>query len=402
MKFPFFRRQSSTAAKEKKSVKRVPSESGSTSSESREEDAFTQNQSRQNKPAISLNPRDLSLEERWSPERVKAVNELWNLNNEQQAKLLELKRRLADIDHWKNDAYEVIRFLLEKRGSVDRAEALFRRVYEWRMENNIDTILDDYQISPLFNYFPIATLQGVDHDGDPIHLERPGAADCLNLFHRLGPNEVYQMAVYMREMDTDPQNSSWHASYLEQSGRPVKYFTIVIDLDGLSRNHMRPAMMAVLGRVLLMSQDHYPHFAKKILLLRAPRIFKLVWSIAQHFVHESVKKLISFSTQQDYLEVIDQHMDRSVMPACICPVEGRGRAIVGFENVKLEGGQLPPSDLTDAEIEQQLVLERQLCLQEQSTCVVRVATQPLAKGYLAERHHDDVVLYLKTPMDATK
>lgn len=229
----------------------------------------------------------LSLEHRWSSARVEKTIQLWKLTQEQQAKLMELKRRVSDIDHWKNDPHELVRFLLEKRGNVDRAESLFRRVYQWRMENNIDTIVKDYKVSPLFNYFPIATLQGVDHDGDPIHLERPGAADCVALCQRLSAQDIYQMTVCMREIDTDPHQSPWYEEYEKQQGHPMKQFTIVVDLEGLSRNHMRPYMVPIFGRCLLLSQNQYPYFAKKIILLRAPRIFKVFWSLTQHFVHAS-------------------------------------------------------------------------------------------------------------------
>jgi CRAL/TRIO domain len=208
-------------------------------------------------------------------------------------------------------------------------------------------------------------------------------------YHRLGPEEIYQMAVYMQEMDTNPHNSPWHGRYEQEQSRSVKHFTVVIDLEGLNWNHMRPCMIDILGRVLLMSQNNYPFFAKGIILLRAPRIFKLVWSLAHPFVHDSVKKLIVFSTEHEYLEVIDRYMDRRVLPACICPAEGRGEGTLGFEKVKMEGGQLPSLELTDATIEELLEKDRTvLCSREHQATTkterLHVYTQSITIGFLLE------------------
>lgn len=289
----------------------------------------------------------MTLEERWSDDNFAKVAKLWQLTPEAQTKLLNLKARIADIDHWKNEPHEVVRFLKEHRGNLKKAEQCFRRDHKWRLDHNIDQLLETYRISPLFNYFPIAVLKGLDHDGDPIHLERPGAADCWSFYQRLGPEEIYQMAVYMRELET---RGAWHNGYEQQQGRPVKQFTILVDLEGLNANHMRAGLIPLLGRVLAVSQEQYPFFAKRVIILRAPRIFRVLWSIAQHFVHDSVKKLIVFSTPQDYLEVLDQYMDRSVLPPSICPDEGQGCGTVGFEKVRFEGGELPPPEMTDAEL----------------------------------------------------
>lgn len=334
--------------------------------------------------------RSLSLSERWSEERVERVRQLWDLTPEQVDKLLVLRDRVADLDYWKNDPYEAIRFLREKRDSVDRAETLFRKVYKWRMDNNIDNILDEYKISPIFNYFPIVTLKGRDHDGDPIHLERPAAADCWAFHQRLGSEEIYKMALFMREMDS---RGPWHKTFEEEYGYPVRNFTIIIDLQGLSHNHLRPALIAVLGRVLLMSQNQYPFFAKRVIMLRAPRLFKVAWSLAHHFLHDSVKELIVFSTQQDYLQVLDRYMDRSVLPNCICP-GGQGQGTLGYEKVKMEGGK-PPCHLTDAEID--MLLEEELqhkrsVLVQQESAPVGVTAQPIVRGCFSDSHAGEVVL----------
>ena len=78
------------------------------------------------------------------------------------------------------------------------------------------------------------------------------------------------------------------------------------------------------------------------------------------------------------------------MPGCICPEEGQGRAALGFERVKMEGGKLPSADLTDEEIVQQLDSERR-DIPVQSDWI-NVTTQPIARGFLPDERGDNVVL----------
>lgn len=296
------------------------------------------------------NKQNMTTEERWSDKHLQRVNEMWELTQEEQDRLLDLKQCIADIDYWKNDPYEVVRFLKEVQCNVTKAERLFRADHKWRTENKIDALLDAYQPPPISKYFPIATLKGCDVDGDPIHVQRPGAADVWGLFQRLGEEETYNLAVYYREMDL---RGPWHQKYEQEHGRPVKYFTVILDLEGLSKDHAKTSMIPLTKRVLEMAQQRYPSIAKRVIVLRAPRIFRYMWAVAQHFIQDNVKELIVFTNPDNYLEVLDKYVDRSVLPPCICE-GGQGEATIGFENVRFEGGKLPPAEWTDSQLLQHL------------------------------------------------
>lgn len=296
------------------------------------------------------NKQSMTTEERWNYQHLHKVTEMWELTGEKQDKLLDLKHRIADIDYWKNDPYQVIRFLKEVQYNATKAEELFRADHKWRTENDIDSLLDTYHPPLITKYFPIATLKGCDLEGDPIHVQRPGAADVWGIFQRLGEDETYNLAVYYRDMDL---RGPWHQKYEEEHGHPVKHFTVILDLEGLSKDHARASMIPLTKRVLEMAQQRYPSIAKRIIVLRAPRIFRLMWAVAQNFVQDNVKDLIVFTNPDNYLEVLDKYVDRSVLPPCLCE-GGRGEATIGFENVRFEGGKLPPAEWTDSQLLQHL------------------------------------------------
>jgi hypothetical protein len=96
--------------------------------------------------------------------------QLWKLTQDEQDKMMDLKMRLRDVDYWKNDPYEVIRFLKECQGDVPATEQKFRGMVAWRRSEDIDDLLPSYQPDRFVRYFPSVVLEGVDHENDPIVL----------------------------------------------------------------------------------------------------------------------------------------------------------------------------------------------------------------------------------------
>lgn len=87
--------------------------------------------------------RSMTLEERWRSARFHDMVKLWNLSDEDASKMQELQEQIKDIDHWKNDPYEVIRYYTECKGHVPNVEKMFRHMVWWRMVHDIDSISND-------------------------------------------------------------------------------------------------------------------------------------------------------------------------------------------------------------------------------------------------------------------
>jgi hypothetical protein len=116
------RQEGRSLLKKLEEVDRAPSYSGSTQSDSGVEIPLEPADNEETRRSY-INPQCLSLAARWSTNRVNKAKRLLSYTPEEHFKLLELKHRISDIDHWKSDPFEAARFLLEKRGNVDRAEA---------------------------------------------------------------------------------------------------------------------------------------------------------------------------------------------------------------------------------------------------------------------------------------
>jgi hypothetical protein len=306
-----------------------------------------------------------SVAERWNEANFAEMVRCWKFTADQQAKMKELQHMLGDISHWKNDPFEVARYLVEYGYNVNKAASMFRNMVEWRIEEQVDDFLVSYGTPPLLfqQYLPLYMLRDLDHDGDPISVVRLGAMDAWGLYQTSGGDNTTGQALedYMRfvqELSTTrylptvaagyPPQWNWQTTYYEGHPRHARrkrltQCTMVVDLQGLNRRqHLRPALFGVLQRIARIAQDMYAGHGKRILILRAPAIFKVGWAVAKHFFDAHIQQLITFATCEDYLEVCAQYMDVRALPACINPISGQGQPMPGyFEHVTMESGPVP-------------------------------------------------------------
>lgn len=290
----------------------------------------------------------------WSDDNLRQVVELWKLTEEEQSNMRELQTELADIQHWKNDPFEVVRYFREYR-SVKKASHMFRRMVEWRIEEKIDTFLETYGDPPkLFHYLPTFLCEGLDREGDPIYVERTGASDPYGLVCAYGGIEpLADYTEFIREMTTTrnphrkPGEYCWQRDYYEPlMGRRMTQFTVIMDMEGLNPRHLRGGLLGLLKRMARISQDMYAGFGKRVIILRAPSIFQWGWNkVVKHFFDEHIRNIIVFSSADDYLDVLDQYVDLKVLPECLAPGHGTGQAMPGyFQKIHLEGGMVPKQE----------------------------------------------------------
>lgn len=306
---------------------------------------------------------------RWSDEQLEEVRDLWNLTEVAQLRLRQLGGALRDVDHWKNDPFEAVRFLNEFGKDKDNAhiEKIFRNMIQWRIDNDMDTFMATYKQPPsLYTYSPLLILQGLDRDGDPVFLQRHGAADIWGLYQRTGPEEMLKFNLFLTELISTrrhlehydrnnnnatigvPEALQWQIRHYESvSGHRLRKYTILLDLEGLNaRQHFRPNMLfSVCKESARIGQVYYPGYAKRNIVIRAPKAFRMIWNVVQNFFHKRALDLFVFVTDDDYASVLDKYVAREHLPAVVDPEQGNGKAMPGyFETVRMEGGKLPPKE----------------------------------------------------------
>ena len=280
----------------------------------------------------------MPIDNSWSEANIDATTTLWELTESERKDFLELRDCLKDVSHWKNCPDTVVRFMRARPGDVPGAEELFRAMIQWRLDNKVDTILEDYTPpQQLMDYYPGAVLKGRDKDGDPVYVGRLGVTDGVGLLERFGEEEMIKHAIWIRELAT---RGKWVEDFEKETGKPIRRSTLVEDLHGLSRRVLSTKMLTFYGKLMRLDQDNYCESCKKLIIIRAPTVFRMAWSLAKHFFDAGVVKKMIFTGSSDYLDVLDKYMDREILPAVMC-AEGKGDVLEGMPS-RFEGGLLPP------------------------------------------------------------
>jgi hypothetical protein len=275
----------------------------------------------------------------WNVDSVKYTAIVWNLSKSEQSDLEVLGQRLKDVDHHKNVPLEVIRFLRKERGNVDAAEASFRKMIAWRLENKVDTILQWYQPPKLIlQYYAGAVLQGFDRSGEPVYLERTGVIDQAGMLRKFGRKECMLHAIWMREMVV-----AWARNYEQTHRRKIGNLTIISDAYGLpiwqcmtNRN-----VISVFKDMMKLDQDYYPEGPGKIFIIRVPVLFEMLWKVIRHFFPSRDLQKMVICSCSDYKSILSEHMDLSILPESVLPAIGKGKADERWPT-DFVGGTLPP------------------------------------------------------------
>lgn len=268
-------------------------------------------------------------ETQWTPQNVRECVELWDLSPKETLMLTTLRDSLTDLQHPKNNPYEVVRFLKEFGDDVSTVERKFRKMIEWRLKHNVDSILIQHKDKPpkIQESFPAGVLEGVDNDGDPIHLERTGSADATGIHAKFGLKAMYHHAIWLREIQS---HGRWHREYEKAHGHPIKQFTVVLDMGGLSVKSMSPSLVALGQKVGRLVQDYYPGYTKRVIFLNSPSVFRFAFNRLTPFLSKKMKEKIVFLDKDPSFEQIGQYLDVRLLPKELCPGKGQGRSVAEF------------------------------------------------------------------------
>jgi len=336
----------------------------------------------------------------WGEANMREIRRAWDLSPEQEENLMDLKQRLSDIDHFKNEPETVLKFMIAPTG-FHAAEGLFRKMIAWRLKNNVDTILQDFRPPQAVLESVHATiLDGADKDGDVIFCERGGAMDAGKILRDLGKEQAIKCGIWIRELHT---RGAWVDDFEKRKGSKIKAVTVVYDLKGLSSKHLNPKVLDLFGELMHLTMDYYPGPFKRIIVCRAPSLFPYVWAIVKNFLRKSARDKMIFPSGKSYLSVLDQYIDRHVLPECIAE-GGCGGSAVGLPNIIGDNSPNPWWDAhsplptgssdrrkanktssLDGRSELTETDECSMTSEEGSTGGVFVSSSPIVKGYWEER-----------------
>ncbi|KAK3799926.1 hypothetical protein RRG08_003008 [Elysia crispata] len=231
-----------------------------------------------------------------------------NLSDTQAALLAEFKERVKDISKPEYDDYFFTRWLRARNFDLKKSEAMLRNHIEWRAQNNVDSILQDFKPPEVVEKYYTGGLFGQDKQGALIWIEPAGFIDLRGILMSVKKQDVIKSKIWLLE----------HIYLLfekksKEQNRRVDQMVIIFDLYKFGMKHLWKPGMDVFTDILTVFEDHYPETLKKTFVINAPRIFPIAYSAIRPFLSEETQRKVAI-LGPSYKEILAEHIDADQLP----------------------------------------------------------------------------------------
>ncbi|XP_058451749.1 protein real-time isoform X2 [Malaya genurostris] len=226
---------------------------------------------------------------------------LGHLTPLQESQLVQFRKKIEEsTDHHAPDFQTLLRFLRARDFSIDKAANMLQESLQWREEHRIDRILSEYKTPVVVEkYFP-GGWHHHDKDGRPLYILRLGNMDVKGLLKSVGEDELLKLTLHICEEGLKLMKEA-----TTTFGKPIGNWCLLVDLDGLSMRHLwRPGVKALL-RIIETVEKNYPETMGRVLIVRAPRVFPVLWTIVSAFIDENTRPKFLFFGGPDCLHTED-------------------------------------------------------------------------------------------------
>lgn len=227
---------------------------------------------------------------------------LGQLSPLQESKLVQFRKKIEETNHEGKvpDYQTLLRFLRARDFSIEKAASMLQESLQWREEHRIDDILGEYKTPVVVEkYFP-GGWHHHDKDGRPLYILRLGNMDVKGLLKSVGEDELLKLTLHICEEGLKLMKEA-----TKLFGKPIWNWCLLVDLDGLSMRHLwRPGVKALL-RIIETVEKNYPETMGRVLIVRAPRVFPVLWTIVSAFIDENTRSKFLFFGGPDCLHIED-------------------------------------------------------------------------------------------------
>ncbi|CAI5674834.1 unnamed protein product [Oreochromis niloticus] len=220
----------------------------------------------------------------------------------------------------------VLRFLRARDFNLDKAREFLCQSLTWRRQHQVDFLLDTWKRPQLLQDYYSGGWHHHDKDGRPLYILRLGQMDTKGLVRALGEEALLRQVLSINEEGLRRCEENTRVF-----GRPISSWTCLVDLDGLNMRHLwRPGIKALL-RIIEIVEANYPETLGRLLILRAPRVFPVLWTLVSPLIDENTRKKFLVYAGNDYQGpggLVD-YIDREIIPDflqgdCMCDIPEGG------------------------------------------------------------------------------
>lgn len=262
---------------------------------------------------------------------------LGQLTPMQESGLIQLRRWLQETHKGKSEAGEwkpekipkdehILRFLRARDFNMDKAREMLCQSLTWRKQYQVDYILEMWRPPSFLEEHYGGGWHFHDRDGRPLYILRLGQMDTKGLVKALGEEALLRHVLSINE-----EGQKRCEENTKIFGRPITSWTCLVDLEGLNMRHLwRPGVKALL-RIIEVVEANYPETLGRLLIVRAPRVFPVLWTLVSPFINENTRQkflIYSGSSYQGGGGLVD-YIDKEMIPdflggECLCNVPEGG------------------------------------------------------------------------------
>ncbi|XP_078316638.1 SEC14-like protein 5 isoform X2 [Crassostrea virginica] len=273
-----------------------------------------------------------------SPDKLEDVyieRYLGNLSLVQESALVQLQQWLQKTHKGKipKDAH-ILRFLRAREFSVEKAREMLVHSLAWRKLHNIDKLLETYSPCEVLLQYYSGGWHYSDKDGRPLYVLKLGQMDVKGLMRSVGEEAILKHVLYVNEEGlrrADEATKSRGYPVRSDDGLFPSACTCIVDLEGLSMRHLwRPGIRALL-RIIEVVEANYPETMGRLLIVRAPRVFPVLWTLISPFIDENTRQKFMFYGGNDFQDPggLRDFIDEKYIPEflggpCYCDVPDGG------------------------------------------------------------------------------
>ncbi|KAM4585338.1 SEC14-like protein 1 isoform 1-T1 [Odontesthes bonariensis] len=252
---------------------------------------------------------------------------LGDLTPLQESCLIRLRKWLQETHKGKIPKDEhILRFLRARDFNIDKAREILCQSLTWRKQHQVDYLLETWNSPQVLQDYYTGGWHHHDRDGRPLYILRLGQMDTKGLVRALGEESLLRHVLSINEegLRRCEENT-------KVFGRPISCWTCLVDLEGLNMRHLwRPGVKALL-RIIEVVEANYPETLGRLLILRAPRVFPVLWTLVSPFIDENTRKKFLIYAGNDYQGpggLVD-YIDKEIIPdflggECMCEVPEGG------------------------------------------------------------------------------
>ncbi|KAK7085916.1 hypothetical protein SK128_015886, partial [Halocaridina rubra] len=221
---------------------------------------------------------------------------LGDLTPLQESRLIQLKKWVGELQKGKVPSDTcLLRFLRARDFHIEKAREMLSHSLIWRKKNQIDKLMAEYETPQVVkDYFP-GGWHHQDKEGRPLYLLRLGQMDVKGLVKSIGEEGLLKHTLHICEegLRLTEEATSSH-------GRPVTTWTLLVDLEGLNMRHLwRPGIRTLL-KIIEIVEANYPETMSCVLIIRAPRVFPILWTLVSTFIDDNTRSKFLFYGGNDY------------------------------------------------------------------------------------------------------